>query len=59
MTEDLNVKQADIATFYNAYKNRRYLQKILKMTSWMAWMQRPSGLIQRGRKHKRLKLRLI
>ncbi len=37
--------------------NRKYLQKLLKIPNWMAWVRRPSGLVKRGRKCKRFMLR--
>jgi hypothetical protein len=31
---------------------RKYLQKLLKMPSWKVWVERPSGLLKEGEKHK-------
>jgi len=39
----------NIITIYNEHKNRKYLQKLKKMSILKAWVQRPSGLIKRGR----------
>jgi hypothetical protein len=49
-TEDLNAKVTSITTLYNEHENRNYLEKLLIMPSWKAWVQRPCGLIKRGRK---------
>ena len=35
----------------------KYLQKVIMMPSWKAWVQRTSGRIKIERKHKRLEWR--
>ncbi len=44
---------------YNEYQNSKFLQKLLKMASWNAWVQRPIGLIKREKKRKGFGLRLL
>ena len=46
MTEEYCSKCTNITTIYNKYLNIKYLQKLLKMPSKKAWVQRPSGLIK-------------
>jgi hypothetical protein len=37
----------NITIIYTDYWNNKYLQKLLKMPIWKAWVERPSGLIKR------------
>ena len=58
INRDTNLKHANITTIYRENYDRKYLQKLLKMTSLKAWVQRPRGLIKSGRKRKCFKERV-
>ncbi len=50
ITVDKKVKHSKIKTIYRDNYIEKFLQKLSKMPSWKAWMQRPVGLIKRGRR---------
>ncbi len=53
ITEATNVKHTNITTIYRDNYNK-VIAKVIKMSSLKAWVQKPSGLIKRGKKWKRV-----
>jgi hypothetical protein len=52
ITVGKEVKHSKITTIFRDNYTEKYLQKLSKMPSWKAWVQRPVGLIKIGETYK-------